>query len=555
MRRKTLKMLALVITTVMTLTILSACSGTRKESTDKSASTTANTQTTIQENDPYAPKEDKVYEISYVTTGTSAVEAEKSKILKSYNDTFNVKLKPIFFEPAQFEELLNLTLASNDIPDVWIAQNISSLWRYQEQGLLSEVKLDIVEKYAPDLFKCIDRDAKDAWQTSKYKGKNYGIPLINASYMFRDAIAWRTDWLKNVGIDKIPETIEEWENALLKFRNDDPDKNDKKDTYGCSTSIFAPVSGAFGTQYSMWWSGSWVEEDEQAVYTSVSPKMKDTLALLNKWYKMEIIDPEFVTGENKGGYWAVSTDFVNGRIGVSAMGYYYHWYKEKKASNGEVIVNPGSTAAEFTKNYPNGTFEFGNPPIGSDGKSRGMMSLGIVPGNTYVFSKNLEEEPDKFGKILQMFNWPQESFENHLFAFMGIEGEQYTVRKIDNYTTYVQKLANEYTEEEKKLYSGTGQFFLQNDIENYRKQYEILYDTAVKNGFNDYKLSHITNRLFIPSQGKLWADLNKMEVDAYVNIITGKKPISYFDEFVANWKAAGGDQILKEANESFNNSK
>ena len=40
-----------------------------------------------------------------------------------------------------------------------------------------------------------------------------------------------------------------------------------------------------------------------------------------------------------------------------------------------------------------------------------------------------------------------------------------------------------------------------------------------------------------------------MVSETYIAIITGDKPISYFDEFVDKWRKAGGDTLEKEANE------
>ena len=47
----------------------------------------------------------------------------------------------------------------------------------------------------------------------------------NYANKYHIASVWRDDWLKKVGIDKIPETLDEAETAFYKFRNDDPDGN------------------------------------------------------------------------------------------------------------------------------------------------------------------------------------------------------------------------------------------------------------------------------------------------------------------------------------------
>ncbi|MNL86936.1 hypothetical protein D3C87_2158660 [compost metagenome] len=49
--------------------------------------------------------------------------------------------------------------------------------------------------------------------------------------------------------------------------------------------------------------------------------------------------------------------------------------------------------------------------------------------------------------------------------------------------------------------------------------------------------------------------LSKLESETYLKIIYGEKPIDYFDEFVKEWKANGGDQITAEVNQWYETTK
>jgi hypothetical protein len=49
---------------------------------------------------------------------------------------------------------------------------------------------------------------------------------------------------------------------------------------------------------------------------------------------------------------------------------------------------------------------------------------------------------------------------------------------------------------------------------------------------------------------KYAADLAKISLTAYYDMILGKKNIdTYFDQYVKAWEAAGGTDVLKEAND------
>ena len=49
----------------------------------------------------------------------------------------------------------------------------------------------------------------------------------------------------------------------------------------------------------------------------------------------------------------------------------------------------------------------------------------------------------------------------------------------------------------------------------------------------------------------MWWKLKEMQKQAYLEIITGEKPVDYFDTFVEQWYEAGGEEIVKEVNESY----
>ena len=66
-------------------------------------------------------------------------------------------------------------------------------------------------------------------------------------------------------------------------------------------------------------------KDGKVEFACVQPEMKEALAKLREWYKEGLIDPEFITGENKSGYWAVSQDFDNSKVGVTGMSMANHW--------------------------------------------------------------------------------------------------------------------------------------------------------------------------------------------------------------------------------------
>ena len=559
MKKKLLKIAAFLVAFTMTAALFAGCGKSGENGSPEDASTPASSQTSTAAgektaDDKYAPIEGKKYTISTCHMGYAEVSKD-SEILKNYETLFNVELKPVFIDPSKYDELLNLKFASNEIPDIIIAKGLDKFAKYQQQGLLTEVPFDAIEKYSPDLYSIISEEAPMGWSQTQLDGKNYGIPYIIGGNKFTDAIIWRDDWLKNVGINKLPETIGEFEEAFTKFAKNDPDKNNKNDTYGLSSEGFSTIFAfgvliyPFGTYQNVSNKVYWKVQDDTLVYDGILPEAKEALKLLAKWYKDGLINPEFITGENKGGSWGISHDFVNGRIGYTNRGYWYHWRIEGTVPGS----GAGSVAAEFNKINPSGTFAWGKPPIGPDGKTRGVGKSAVAGGTIYCFSKEMNNEPDKLGKILQMFNWPEESDENWLYSWGGPEGKYYTMQEVKGNDGTVYKMptyTEAYTAAEKQSQAGLYQFFYQADLKHARLAGPAWIDYQEKNGCDQFG---VENALQAPlaSMTKYITDLDQMREEAYYKIIIGEKPIEYFDEFVENWKIAGGAEMLKEADEFY----
>ncbi len=555
MKKSRMKNIATLFIIAMLAVSLIAC-GSGQDGKTAGSSTPASTVpggTDITEaaGDKYAPVEGKTYTITTCHMGYAQVK-EDSEILLNYNKLFNVDLKPVFIDPNKYNELLNLKFASNEIPDIIITKGLDVFSKYQQLGFLAEVPFETIEKYAPDMYQTISEEAPIGWTQTQVDGKNYGIPYIVGSYKYTDAILWRDDWLKNVGIGKLPETMDEFEDAFRKFVKNDPDQNGKNDTYALSSEGFSTIFGAFGTiiyPFGTYKGASekvqWKEKDGTLVYGGILPEAKEALKLLAKWYGEGLINPEFITGENKGGSWGLSHDFVNGRIGYTNRGYWYHWRKaDTVPGNGA-----GSSAKEFAKINPTGSFAWGTPPIGPDGVTRGVGKTPAATGVVYCFSRNLNNEPDKLGKILQMFNWPEESDENWLFNWGGMEGKHYTMQEVqgDDGTVYkVPTYTEAYNTAEKQSQEGMIQFFYQASLKRSKLAGPTWAEYQEKMGCDRFGVENAL-QASLPSQSKYLADLEQMREEAYYKIIIGEKPIDYFDEFVVNWKQAGGEVLLKEA--------
>ncbi len=219
---------------------------------------------------------------------------------------FNVELEPWYGIDNYDTEAVNVRFASGDIPD--FLGGFSASW--VDLGIVKELSQDMIRRYMPGYMKWADHYLGDkVWQRTVVDGTNYAVPTALSMASTGKVMGFRADWLRNVGFEpepvpgtsffKGPDTLEEIEEILLKFRNEDPDGNGKKDSYGYTVwknsalfnSNFLPnVFGAYGIQLF-----TWDVKDGEGYYSMVDPNYREALKYVNTWWEKEIIHPDTVT--------------------------------------------------------------------------------------------------------------------------------------------------------------------------------------------------------------------------------------------------------------------
>ena len=520
------KLSKLVSIVLVVLLIFSAggCTNTKKGS-DADNTNTATTET----------NDEKVITIDWNGLQYGSVK-DDAPIKKIMEEKFNVKFNMIYVDTSKYEELMNLRFANNEIPDVFTAKNINMLTNWANQDLLAEIPEATIKKYAPNIGKEIDSyKAIDAnvWKIGQVSGKSYGILAHNADFVYPSPVIWRNDWLANLEIKKLPETLEEFETALYKIAKEDPDKNEKNDTYGLSANGFFAIYGTSG-----YWPTFWNKVGTEVVWGGIQPEIKEVLKLFNKWYKDGVIDPEFVTGENQGGYWAISHGFVNGRLGMTTRGSYYHWnYPYYEGDLG------GDNYQDFTNIQPKtASYDFGRPAISSNGKTG--MGIGGVLAYFTVFGEQLNEDNEKLARILKILDTLASDYDLYLTAKYGVEGKHW------EYTKENEPMAKEDVVDALGGQDaiGAGNAFLPwQSMDLYRKTRPFHFTFADK--VVSYEKYGNAIPVGLPSTSKYQTDLDKLQDQTFMKIITGDQSIDTFDTFVEQWKKLGGDQLTKEANE------
>ena len=532
-----------IFTVALFLSVLSGCS-TDKNNKETSVTSTP-TSAPVKTPTPTETIENEKYHYTLCVGNYGPYESEKPTVIAYMEDFLgDVEFELIYVENTERQTKVNMLIAGGTMPDVLGTVDQYAMYKEDIIGSWDE---QFFRESAPDYSVLIDTTSEeyglDGWAVTKFDGERmYTMPGFRINNAFADVVVWRDDWLTELGINKIPETLNEAEEAFYAITQDDPDGNGKDDTYGLSSGAFNSIYGAFGTMRKMWIENS----DGTLSYGDTLEGAKQATAQLAKWYADGVLDPEFINSENEGGYWAVSTKFNTGRIGYTGYANWYHWHPDLGTAN----FNAGGTL-DFIAQNPDGSFKIGVPPIGPNGE-RGTSQADIRQLGT-VFSKSLVDDTDRFARLLQVYNTLYTDKDLFFTNALGIEGTHWFYGEYDG-KEIVLIDENNSTLAQQTAIGGLPTITTSNEGPSLELQ-TIRYGGGIywaQENLTDINYGYV-NRVFsnsvLPSAAEYTSELATLMDEGFISIITGDQPIEYFDKMVSDWYKFGGEVLTKEAND------
>ncbi len=224
----------------------------------------------------------------------------------------NVKISFIHPTAGQTKEQFNLMIASGEYPDI-IDTNLSNYKGGPMNAIKQKVFMplnDLMPKYTPNLSRLYELYPEFGKLAKTDEGDYYHFPMIRAldtGLTFNGPFV-RKDWLEDLGLEE-PETIDDWTIMLKAFK-------DKKGAEAPITMLLDvwTKSHSFVSAYGV--GARWYQDDGVAKYGPYEPKYKGFVELFNKWFKEDLLDPDFAAQDLE----AEKAKLISGVAGAGLSG-------------------------------------------------------------------------------------------------------------------------------------------------------------------------------------------------------------------------------------------
>ncbi|MEV0386161.1 extracellular solute-binding protein [Nonomuraea sp. NPDC050643] len=445
------------------------------------------------------------------------------------------KLKVTWVPNAEYTEKMNVTLASDSIPQVVVVDpKLPAFVKAAQAGAFWDLT-DKLDKY-PNLKPA---DAQTSLNSS-INGKIYGLYRMRP--LLRSAVVIRKDWLKKVGLEE-PKTIDEFYEVAKAFTEKDPDGNGKKDTYGLIIPKW-PGNYASASPYDVieTWFGApngYGERDGKVVPGFDTPEFIEANKWLKKMVDEGLVNPDFATLDSAK--W--NEPFFHGRGGMII----------------DVNIRSRQVLDLFREdgdqNYGDKVTMVGNLAR-SDGKKFSYPFTGYA--DSLAISKQSVRTDADLDNVLKTLD-KLATKEGQVLLQNGIEGRNF---KVENGDTAA--LINEEDAAVRPVQDNVDDAFTQlstkgtMDIGGIAYQrvpsgqpYRDILDLQKKLVEEDLKTAvhNVALPVVAPTQIEKGPQIDKIVSDARVKFLSGAIDEAGFKAEIQKWHDGGGTQIVTEIND------
>ncbi|MDU0205443.1 extracellular solute-binding protein [Paenibacillus sp. MAH-36] len=427
---------------------------------------------------------------------------------------------------ASYTDKFNITLASGKLPSIIYVPDVKnpSFVNAAKSGAFWEVG-----KYLKD-FPSLSQANSIIMNNSSIDGKNYGVYRGRA--LGRNGINYRKDWLEAVGMQP-PKTIDDFYNMLKAFKEKDPDKNGKNDTYGM---VMVKWTGQWASSFDIMklWFGApnkWGVVNGKLVPEHQTPEYLEALKFMKKLYDEKLVNQDFAVFDSAK--W--NDPVVNNQAGVIID------VTDNAARLDDKIHQ---TLTKDGKDKPD--IHYIDNMIGVTGKdglkalpTSGFAGLLAIPKS----SVKTEDDMKRVLKFLDQMNSPELT----TMAGYGLEGKHYTKEG----DAVVPSKDSALLESEVE---GLNQMlpFIPEDRGLKVKQTPLRLQTAkIQKEAEQFIVANPAEPFISQVYSQKGQQLDNIINDARIKFIVGQTDEAGLKNAFETWKKSGGDDLVKEMNDLY----
>ena len=555
MKKKMQTMLTVAVAASLTFTTGCASGGTEPKNTDTAATTEASGE---RETLPVSLGRQTLQNVTF-PEGDSY---EDNAYVRMTEKELNIDITDEFEANGDdYDRQVSLALSAGELPDMMKIGSLDTLKELYENDLIADLT-GVYEEYASDYIKSLyDSYNGRALANVTIDGKIMALPGTSGDN--GPSIAWiRGDWLEELGLN-IDEDgdgcikVEDLESVAKTFMEKNPagvdnvvgiafapwlTSGDPDGTYSMNSIAYA--LGAFPK--------TWMEKDGSVVYGSTTEEMKQALTVVSGWFQDGILDPQVGTRT-----WDdITALMTNGQCGIA----FGTWHIPGWLLNSVYALNDQATFEPYVVEDADGMINCKHNDATSGyivvRKDFSHPELAIQIAN--LFYDTLVNDKTLLETYPEVNDYVTNGMDGSARPF-NIEINSYT-SLLDDYTEMMKGINNELAlEDVSTLETRTNipaiQRFLEGDVDadNWTRYYCRVKGVGLIQSVTENDRFAWVTPIFPETTSTMetnWANLEKLEEETFIKIVTGEVDVETgFEQFVSDWYAQGGTQIIKEISE------
>lgn len=315
--KKAKKILSLLLALVLCLSLFAACGDNNGSSSEGNPSSgTVSAEDSGNEEDSGAETDDTTYAfpldepVTFTAWNTTPstnpalglVTYNDIPVLQAWEEATNIHIEWDIPASGQEKESFNLMITSGEYPDlIWSVDQyyVGGLDKAVDDGVIIAFN-DMMETYAPDYWKLINRD-DTLLRDCVTDGGNYAeVFMVNTP----DQGPWygmavRQDWLDDCNLDT-PVTYDDWYEMLKAFKEQKGATAPLWLNYKAS-DMFSVFSAGYGVaSLGNSTKSPFYQVDGVVKYGPYEEGYREYITMLNKWYAEGLLDPDYYTRTTDG---------------------------------------------------------------------------------------------------------------------------------------------------------------------------------------------------------------------------------------------------------------